>query len=270
MIRLSLIHFNPDDPCPRMLGTTLLVLVESEGFLDDTFMDAAGIEQMETILTPYGETEMGNLETVLIGGHCEDVTIMDELAQQAVLTSMCFGNIAVLQSGEGLFLQPYFGHPLRMTCQRDIGIGVLAHVGGAQGLYSNEGRTVTLYLLYIAKTSVIDDPVTEIMQARSVAIKLTIAVAEHTELTQVVLECLLATGNAEAESYAHLNECSAVQFAGIDDQVLVIREELQRVGHIGTAQELTCDIERIVSGRFVQQSNNHQAVLLGVGHLLGT
>lgn len=224
---------------------------------------------MKTILAPDGKAEVSYLKAQLIGGHGEDVAVMDVLSEQTVPTSLGLGNIMVLQACKSLLLSTDFRHPFRMARKRDVCIRMLTHIGWVKGLHGSERRLVRLYLLDKAHTGVVNNPVAEIMEARGVAVELAVAIAEHTELAQIVGEGLLATGYTKPQGHTHLDESGAVEFAGVDDQVLVVREEFKGMGHIGSTHELTGHVKWVISGRFGQQSYNHQAVLLGVGHLLG-
>ena len=65
-----------------MRGMFLQVLIERHGFLNDLFVYHRRIKQVQTILLPYGKTQVGNVQSFLITGDGNDVSIMDCLTQR--------------------------------------------------------------------------------------------------------------------------------------------------------------------------------------------
>ena len=59
------------------------ILIKRHWLVDNFFMDAAGIEQMKSILMPRGHTNMGGIKSLLVGDDGNDVAVVDALTHEA-------------------------------------------------------------------------------------------------------------------------------------------------------------------------------------------
>jgi hypothetical protein len=57
----------------------LQILVEGHGFFDDLLVYHRRIKQMQTIFLPYGKPQVGDVQTFLVTGDGNDITIVNSL-----------------------------------------------------------------------------------------------------------------------------------------------------------------------------------------------
>ena len=53
-------------------------------------MDAAGIEQMQTILVPGSDSDMRGIQPLLPGNHQKDIAILDGISEKLVVADLSF------------------------------------------------------------------------------------------------------------------------------------------------------------------------------------
>ena len=72
----------------------LQVPIQRHGFLNHLLVQQRGIQQMQTVLAPHSESQMGNVEAFLVAGNGYDVAILNDRAQQPRVQQRRLGNIA--------------------------------------------------------------------------------------------------------------------------------------------------------------------------------
>ena len=74
------------------MGAVLLqILIEGHGLLYHLLMQHRGVEQMQSPVFPYGKAEVRNIESCLLAGDGDDVTIVGHPAEQGVILDCLFG-----------------------------------------------------------------------------------------------------------------------------------------------------------------------------------
>ena len=81
----------------------LQVLVERHGLKNHLFVQLRRIEQMQSILLPYGKTQVGYVESGFLTGDGNDIAIVDDLAKKRLITNRLLGDEAILSTRHLLF-----------------------------------------------------------------------------------------------------------------------------------------------------------------------
>ena len=69
-----------DDSDARMRGMLLEILIECHRLLDHLLMQLRGIQQMKSVVLPYSKSKMSNVETSLLTGDGNNITVFHGLA----------------------------------------------------------------------------------------------------------------------------------------------------------------------------------------------
>ena len=110
-----------------MGGMFLEILPQGHRLLDHLLVKLGGIEQMELTIAPDGESEVGDVETFLVTGDGDDITILDGLTHQGDIARETLGDISETLSGDLLLHLADIGNILRMLAQRLIAVGMFTH-----------------------------------------------------------------------------------------------------------------------------------------------
>ena len=231
-----------DDSDAGVRGMLREILAERHRLLDDLLVQLRSIEQMQSVLLPYGKAQMGNVETGLIAGDGYDVTIVDGLTHRLCVLYLRLGDEAELLSSDALLRLLDVGHILGVRLQGLVALGMLTHITDLDGLYRRKGWIRLLDLADDAGFLIRDNPIGEIMDARGIAIDNAIIVTHVAEVILVGGKSILLLIGTERESGDGLYECSAVKFFDIDHQLFVI-VNLEGMGHIGYIEEFTGEIK---------------------------
>ena len=118
----------------------LQVLVERHGLKNHLFVQLRRIEQMQSILLPYGKAQVGYVEAGLLTGDGNDIAIVDDLAQQRLISHRLLGDEAILSTRHLLFHLADGANELRMLAKSLIALRMGAHLVNLYGLNSSEWR----------------------------------------------------------------------------------------------------------------------------------
>ena len=254
----------------------LKVLIERHGLLDDLLVQLRGIEQVQSILPPHGEAQMGNVETGLVAGDGNDVAIVDGLTHRLRVLHFGLGDEAELHARDALLHFSDIGHILGVRLQGLVALRVLTHIVDFDGLYRGKGRIGLLNLADDAGLRVGHNPIGEIMDARGVCIDDPIVIAHIAEVIQESCPSELFLIGTEREGRDRLYQRGAVEFIDIDDELLGI-VDFKRMGDIRHIEELAGKKEReasligtLLAGIFEQGLDENAVVgLLGFIGVIG-
>ena len=259
-----------DDSDAGLRGMLREILAERHRLLDDLLVQLRSIEQMQSVLLPYGKAQMGNVETGLIAGDGYDVTIVDGLTHRLCVLYLRLGDEAELLSSDALLRLLDVGHILGVSLQGLIALGMLTHIIDLDGLHGRKGRIRLLDLADDADFLICDNPIGEIMDARGIAIDNAIIVTHVAEVILVGGKSKLLLIGTKRESGDGLYECGAVELAHINHQLFLV-VHLEGMGHIGHIEELAGKEQREASIGFLlagilEQTLDENAVtgLLGI------
>ena len=155
---------NPDSYLYRML---LHVLIERHGFIDHFLVNAAGIEQMQSVLVPGGDAYVGSVESLLIGDDGDDVAIFDGIAEELGIGYLPFWDIAITLATDTLLQLSDARSPLWMGCQHLIARYMRTHPVDIHFLHGSKGR-IGGDVLHDALFLIVIHPYSEIVLALNV------------------------------------------------------------------------------------------------------
>ena len=171
---------------------------------------------METVLSPHGKAQMGNVEARLRAGDGDDVAVVDGSTHGLVVGNVVLGDIAISAPCEGCFLGSNDADHLGVSLKRLVRLRMLTHVVDLDGLNGIEGRRRQTDLADDAPAGVVVNPVGEVMQSAGVAVQLAATIAY---LTQMLLEVAVSkplTVDAERQRRHVLDQRRAVKLARVD------------------------------------------------------
>ena len=239
-----------DDSDAGVRGMLREILAERHRLLDDLLVQLRSIEQMQSVLLPYGKAQMGNVETGLIAGDGYDVTIVDGLTHRLCVLYLRLGDEAELLSSDALLRLLDVGHILGVRLQGLVALGMLTHITDLDGLYRRKGWIRLLDLADDAGFLIRDNPIGEIMDARGIAVDNTVIVTHVAEVILVGGKSELLLIGTEREGCDSLHQCGAIELAHIDHQLFLI-VDLEGMGHIGHIEELAGKEQREAGIRFL-------------------
>ena len=239
-----------DDSDAGVRGMLREILAERHRLLDDLLVQLRSIEQMQSVLLPYGKAQMGNVETGLIAGDGYDVTIVDGLTHRLCVLYLRLGDEAELLSSDALLRLLDVGHILGVRLQGLVALGMLTHITDLDGLYRRKGWIRLLDLADDAGFLIRDNPIGEIMDARGIAVDNTVIVTHVAEVILVGGKSELLLIGTEREGCDSLHQCGAIELAHIDNQLFLI-VDLEGMGHIGHIEELAGKEQREAGIRFL-------------------
>ena len=206
-----------DDSDAGVRGMLREILAERHRLLDDLLVQLRSIEQMQSILLPYGKAQMGNVETGLIAGDGYDVTIVDGLTHRLCVLYLRLGDEAELLSSDALLRLLDVGHILGVRLQGLVALGMLTHITDLDGLYRRKGWIRLLDLADDAGFLIRDNPIGEIMDARGIAVDNTVIVTHVAEVILVGSKSELLLIGTKREGCDVFYQSSAIKFAHIED-----------------------------------------------------
>ena len=141
-------------------------------------MYLAGVEQVQLAIgAPNGESQVGDIQPLLLGHDGQDVTVLDGCEFLAGTVEESAGHIAHRATIDALLVGLDLLEGGGITLEHGVAVGVQAHVGAAQGLRLHKGIEGTaavlglaLHFLHDALRLVALYPLAEVMVARGVAV----------------------------------------------------------------------------------------------------
>ena len=203
-------------------------------------MQLRGIEQVESVLLPYGKAQVGDLQPFFLAGNGNDITVLHRLPHQLGILDSKFGDIAERLACERLFLLANFFHQRRVRLQCLITSWMLTHEVDVDVLKSREGRIGPLNLLNESHLLLIQNPVGEIVQSTGIAVQHTLTIAQNAQCLQIVGPLALLLLDTQRQCRYRLDKGSAIQLSGVDHQLFAV-VHLQRVCYIRHTLELACE-----------------------------
>ena len=242
----------------------LQILIHRHGFDHHLVVQLRCVEQMQTILTPEGKTQVGDVESGLVAGDSDDVAILDDRAQQFVIAHSLLGDKAILGSRHLALHLGDIADKLRMFAERLIALRMGAHIAYTDILHGCERWIGRLNLGDHTGKGIVGDPLGEIVQARWVAIDDATTIAQVGKHMLVGKPRVLAVLGAECECSHGFYQCGTVKLTGVYHQSLVL-VALECAGHVRYADELLSEVQwQTGGGRQVfglgQQSADGDAV----------
>ena len=129
-----------------MSGMFLKILVKCHGLFHHPFVQLGGIEQVQTVLTPDGKSQMGNIQAFLVARNGNDVAIVNRFPQELGIPNGRLGYKTPFSACQRLFLPTNVVHPFRMRLQRLVLLWMATHEVYVNVLYCREWRIRLLYL----------------------------------------------------------------------------------------------------------------------------
>ena len=71
------------------------VSIKCHRFINHLLVNAAGVEQMQSVFVPGGNTDVGCVETLFVGNDGDNVTIVNSVAENCRVGNLAFRNITI-------------------------------------------------------------------------------------------------------------------------------------------------------------------------------
>lgn len=120
---------------------------------------------MESVGVPYGDADVGCVESSFAGGDGDDVAVMDGVAEEGIVGDAGLGNVSELSASHGLFLLADGADERLLSLEHLIAVGVGGHVVDVEGLNGGERRIGRLQFIDESHLVVVFNPVGEIVEA---------------------------------------------------------------------------------------------------------
>ena len=221
-----------------MRGMLLKILVERHRLFHHLLVQLRGIQQMESVVAPHGKTEVGNVETGLVAGDGDDISIVHSLPHGWRVLDTRFWDEAELLTREALFHLSDFSHKLRVGLQGLVTLRMLTHIIDFDGLYLGKRRIRLLDLCDDARLGVFDYPVRKVMDTGGIAVDHPMAVTHGLQDILIIQKSKSLAIGTERKGSDGLHQGGAVEFICIDYQLLFV-VDLKGVSHVRHIQELT-------------------------------